>query len=160
MTVTVFSDTHGSIGGMMRVIREIKPDVIIHLGDCERDTEKIRAEFPTTPLYAVCGNCDYSPRQPLTDTVNLGSVRAFITHGHIYNVKWGDLSRLAYAALEAEAKIALFGHTHCADALEMGGVTLINPGTAGMGKNKTYAYIETMPNGAFMYEIRDIGEKV
>ena len=57
------------------------------------------------------GNCDISSDAPDTDIVPLGPVKAFICHGHTYGVEYGRLDSLVYAAQEAGAKIAMFGHT-------------------------------------------------
>ena len=149
----VFSDTHSSTALMLEAIRRYRPDVVIHLGDYERDAEKIRSEFSNIVLFQVCGNCDMFPSSPATDLVPLGPVKAFITHGHQYNVEWGDFSRLAYAAEEQGAKLALFGHTHHAENADLGSVRLINPGTAGRGRDLTWARIEVYENGAFSSEI-------
>lgn len=152
----VFSDSHGSVSKMTEAVRRVRPDVIIHLGDYERDGQTLRAEFPGTPFYAVRGNCDIGGRAPDRDIVPLGPVKAFITHGHLYNVKWGRFDSLVYAAQEQGAKIAMFGHTHEADYEELGGVKLINPGTAGSGTRRTWALIEVYENGGITCEIREL----
>ena len=46
---------------MVRAIRQQQPDAVFHLGDCERDTQRLEKEFPDLPLYRVCGNCDREP---------------------------------------------------------------------------------------------------
>ena len=73
-----------------------------------------------------------------------------MTHGHRYNVKLGYES-LANAAHFSGAQLALFGHTHEADFLRMGDVTLFNPGSAGMGR-QTYGRI-TVKGTEFKCEI-------
>ena len=95
-------------------------------------------------------------RAPDRDIVPLGPVKAFITHGHLYNVKLGRLDSLVYAAQEQGAKIAMFGHTHEADYEEMGGVKLINPGTAGSGLKRSWALVEVYENGGITCEIREL----
>ena len=152
----VFSDSHGCIALMSECVRRCRPDVVIHLGDYERDTDALRAEFPELPLYNVRGNCDIGGTAPDRDTVPLGPVTAFITHGHLYDVKYGRLDSLVYAAQEQGAKLALFGHTHAADYEEMGGVKLINPGTAGVGRVLTWARIEVYENGGISCEIEEL----
>ena len=82
MKAAVFSDTHGNTALMAEAVRRTRPDCIIHLGDMERDTAVLRREFPEIPLYQVCGNCDIGASSPLSDVVQLGPVKAFITHGH------------------------------------------------------------------------------
>ena len=148
MTAAVFSDSHGSVELMAEAVRRSRPDLIIHLGDCERDAFAIKEEFPHIPMYNVCGNCDYASRSPLSDVVQIGPVRAYICHGHSHNVKM-NLTSLVYAALEKEASIALFGHTHRPCNQQLGGVTLINPGSAGKGASPTWAKLEVFDNGGF-----------
>ena len=156
MKAAVFSDTHGSTVLMLEAIRRTRPDMVIHLGDCERDTYCIEEEFPEIPLYRVCGNCDIVARFPEKDIIPIGPVDAFITHGHLYDVKYRGVDKLVYAAQEAACPIALFGHTHEALNIEVGGVHVINPGTAGRGRVLTYAFIEVFPNGGIASEIRDL----
>ena len=91
----------------------------------------------------------------MTDAVPLGPVKAFICHGHSYAVNYG-IDRLVYAAQEQGAKIAMFGHTHSACNGEAGGVKVINPGTAGRGRELTYAFIEVFANGGIASEIREL----
>lgn len=141
---------------MLKAIRSYRPDVVIHLGDYERDVERVRLEFPEIAVYNVCGNCDMYPMAPNADIVPLGPVKAFITHGHQYDVKWGDYSRLAYAALEQGARIAMFGHTHTAYSDELGGIKIVNPGTAGVGRELTWAAVEVYENSAISVEIRPL----
>ena len=156
MKAAVFSDTHGNTTLMTEAIRRLRPDVIIHLGDYERDTEIIKHEFPQIPLYSVCGNCDMAAASPLTDIVPLGPVKAFICHGYSYGVEYNNIDRLVYAAQEQGAKIAMFGHTHSAYNGEAGGVKVVNPGSAGKGRVPTYAFIEVFDNGGIASEIREL----
>ena len=155
MKVAVFSDTHTNTARMLDAVRKTKPDAIIHLGDHERDTLCLKQEFPGIPLYSVCGNCDFSPTAPAKAVVSLGPVKAFLTHGHLYHVDWNTDS-LVYAAMEAGCKIAMFGHTHVPENTEFGGVTVLNPGTAGKGRKLTYAMVEIFDNGGIACEIRDL----
>ena len=156
MKAAVFSDTHGSTALMVEAVRRTRPDVLIHLGDHDRDADILRLEFPEIPLYTVRGNCDRLSAAPDRDIVPLGPVKAFITHGHLYYVKFGRLDSLVYAAQEQEAKIAMFGHTHEATYEKMGGVKLLNPGTAGQGRKLTWALVEVFDNGGIACEIRDL----
>ena len=155
MKVAVFSDTHMNTAKMLEAVRKESPDVMIHLGDLERDTECLRQEFPSIPLYNVCGNCDFSRTAPEKAVIPLGPVKAFITHGHLYNVDWNTDS-LVYAAMEEGCSIAMFGHTHQAVNGELGSVKLLNPGTAGKGLKLTYAMVDIFENGGIACEIRDM----
>ena len=155
MIAAVFSDSHGSAELMMEAVRRCRPDVIVHLGDYERDAFELHDEFPHIPFFSVAGNCDMGRRSPLWDTVQLGPVKAFICHGHTYNVKMG-LYSLYYAAQEQGAQLALFGHTHIPCNEEIGGVHLINPGSAGTGRAPTWAKLEVFDNGGVYCQILEL----
>ena len=64
----VFSDSHGRTLGMVRAVRQQQPDAVFHLGDCERDTQRLEKEFPDLPLYRVCGNCGYYKGREVVET--------------------------------------------------------------------------------------------
>ena len=150
----VFSDTHGNTEPMLRAAEQAQADVLIHLGDYDRDAQALREAFPDTPLYAVCGNCDLMPLAPERLLVELGPVKAFLTHGHLYAVSAWQADSLVYAAQEQGAQLALFGHTHRAVNEILGGVTLVNPGTAGKGRELTWALVTVFDNGAVHCEIK------
>ena len=42
------------------------------------------------------------------------------------------------------------------DGQELGGVKVVGPGTAGQGRDTTYAWIQIFENGGIAVEIRDI----
>ena len=155
MKAAVFSDTHSNTALMVEAVRRTRPDIIIHLGDHDRDTEILRREFPDTPLYSVCGNCDIGSTGPLADIVPMGPVKALITPGHTYTVDWG-IDSLVYSAQEQGAKLAMYGHTHRADYREIGGVQVLNPGTAGKGRTLTWALVTVFDNGGIACEIKDL----
>ena len=156
MKIAVFSDTHGSTARMLRAAEELRPDALVHLGDYERDADCLERELPDIPLYLVCGNCDVSPRSPQELVVEFGSVRALLCHGHRYAVDWGRLDSMVYAAQEKGCALVLYGHTHHAENAEIGGVKLVNPGTAGRGSALSFALLEFFDNGGIAAEIRPL----
>ena len=87
---------------MVRAIRQQRPDAVFHLGDCERDTQRLEKEFPDLPLYRVCGNCDREPVNPEVLQLTLDGVKFFLTHGHRYSVKY-TLDALLNAAYFARS---------------------------------------------------------
>ena len=157
MKIAVFSDTHGFSRGMENAVAEYKPDQIIHLGDGMRDAEALREKFPLLPVCCVPGNCDgYYDGEEAYKLIALGPYKAFLTHGHRYAVRGGRLDVLLYAAECCGAQIAMFGHTHRALFEQLGGIFVINPGTAGKLPNRTWARLEITPKGEISCEICDI----
>lgn len=156
MKIAVFSDTHGRGRGMTDAVRQYMPDAVIHCGDGWRDVDSIEREFPQIPVYAVAGNCDCAPTLPLCRTEEFFGVRVFICHGHTLGVRYGSPDRLAYAAQEAGATVAFYGHTHRAKLDIIGGVTVINPGSAGMGAVPGWGMLEITPQGQHDWKFMDI----
>ncbi|MBR2023919.1 MAG: metallophosphoesterase [Clostridia bacterium] len=140
--IIVVSDSHGrkeNIHELRALVQE--NDYLIHLGDGATDVRELFKEFPEKVL--VCrGNCDFSSPYPQEGVLEVEWVRILYCHGHTYGVKSG-LDKLAYSAREKSCDVALYGHTHCADITELGGVTLINPGTMQfpLGKGGGYCYL-------------------
>ncbi|MBR4394392.1 MAG: YfcE family phosphodiesterase [Oscillospiraceae bacterium] len=147
MRAAVFSDTHTVTAPMVHAVAQSHPDVLIHLGDHERDAAVLLENYPELPLYQVAGNCDFHPNAMNTLVVQLGPVRVLLTHGHLYGVDYNHVDRLVYAAQEAGAGLVLFGHTHVPYHEDIGGVKVVNPGTAGKGRNLTCAMLEIFDNG-------------
>ena len=156
LKAAVFSDTHGNTAPMLEAARGSGADVFIHLGDHDRDAVELRRAFPEVPLYSVCGNCDLNPLAPERLLVQLGPVKAFLTHGHLYGVSRAQADWLVYAAQEQGAQIAMFGHTHRAMQTQRGGVLVMNPGTAGKGGRLTWALVEVLSNGGVAVSINDM----
>lgn len=135
MKIIVVSDTHGSYRNFKRIMQLNKnADIVVHCGDSRGELNEIMREFPDKTYYAVRGNCDFSAALNSEEFFTVEGVRFMVTHGHLYNVKYG-LMNLFMAAKEKEADIALFGHTHIAYDGLADGIRLFNPGSAGYGKS-------------------------
>ena len=147
MKILVFSDSHRALGTMYDAIERLRPDAVIHLGDHLEDAESMESVFSGVDFYHVPGNCDFFTSAPPSLTVSLDGVRVFLTHGHLFGVKSG-LTRLTLEARRVGAQLALFGHTHIQHMEERGGITLLNPGTAGRFGHSGYAVVE-IKDGAF-----------
>ena len=156
MKIAVFSDTHGVTRPMLDAVSRCRPDAVFHLGDHDRDTVALLKRFPEIPLYNVAGNCDFSSLAPNVLTVSLGPVKAFLTHGHLYHVDYGRVDSLVYAAQEAVCQLALFGHTHIPYHEDVGGVKVVNPGTAGKGRSLTWALLTICENGGIAVAMKDL----
>lgn len=140
MKILILSDSHGEQRYMEEAIFREQPDQILHLGDRQRDGERLRANFPHIPFLAVPGNCDIGATDLPILLPEFCGCRFFVTHGHLHNVKYG-LLRLSLAAREAGAQVAVFGHTHSACCERVDGLTLLNPGAAGGGR-PSYGVVE------------------
>ncbi len=113
MRLAVFSDTHGFADYMVSAARRAQPDMLIHLGDCTRDTSALERALPDIPLRCVRGNCDFAALAPESDIFFAGGVKVFAAHGHRYGVKT-SLDALLNSAHFAGAQLVLYGHTHIA----------------------------------------------
>ena len=150
MKLLIFSDTHLDTRRMEYALEQESPDVIIHLGDNIDDTSKIREKSPDTPFHLIKGNSDVQAAGDSEKLLSIDSVKIFLTHGHAYHVK-EDLSRLIKRAIEQEADLVLFGHTHGAAIVKEQGITLMNPGQMQFHKEKQKASygIVTIADGEF-----------
>lgn len=151
MKIIAVSDSHGSLFPLKEIMnRHRNADVVIHCGDSRREMEEIKLLYPDKEYHEVKGNCDFSSMLPEKELFTLDGVRFFVTHGHLYNVKY-TLTNLDFAAREVGADVALFGHTHQPLDTYHDGLHLINPGSCG-GYQPTYAVIETK-NGEVLSNI-------
>ena len=131
MKILVMSDSHSSLGFMRMCIDKLRPDVMIHLGDHFDDGTAISEDHPHIRFYQVPGNCDYFRMvawQPEILCCDIGGVLCYMTHGHRHGVKTGEGTLLA-AARAMGAKVALYGHTHCAVCRRDDDLWVINPGS-------------------------------
>ena len=126
---------------MVRAVELVKPQGIIHLGDGWRDVEELRGLFPSLPLEHVPGNCDFGRFEALERVLILDDHRVLIAHGHTLGVKTG-LLRAQYRALEMNADILLFGHTHVPLVDAASRPMMMNPGSIGDSRRPTYGVLE------------------
>ena len=142
MKFIVFSDSHGDVDHMIRAVRLENPALCFFLGDGEYDLTRLQRRFPSLPVNAVRGNCDLRSTLPRALTCAAGGVRIFATHGHLFGVKHDPIYReLCYAALEENADVVLFGHTHEPFRDKTMGMLLLNPGSIGPTTRPSYGLI-------------------
>lgn len=129
MKILVVSDTHDHIDRLIQNLKNMeKMDMLFHLGDYVEDGIKIGEEL-NIPTIIVRGNGDYNRLDFNEDElVEIKGKKIFLTHGHKYNVRRG-ITNLYYKALEEEADIVLFGHTHVPIVEHIDGITIMNPGS-------------------------------
>jgi len=129
------------------------PDFILHLGDNDRNCSAVESMYPHIPLRKVRGNCDRSSAELEIDEFVLEGKRFFMTHGHLFGVKTGK-SRIIESAINRNADILLFGHTHVPHHSINNNLIVVNPGNIGEGGN-TYAVLE-IKNGDVTCELKKL----
>ena len=135
MKIIVVSDTHGSYRNFKRILQINRDaDIVVHCGDSRNELDELRLEFPDKFFYAVRGNCDFFTDLPNVECFTVERVSFMVTHGHLYNVKYG-LGELEKAAREMGVDVVLFGHTHISCDEYRDGLRLFNPGSAGYGRS-------------------------
>ena len=143
MLVLVISDTHGQHEHLQEVLDRVKPDVIYHAGDAQGWEGRIQV-MAGCPLFAVRGNCDFNVELPSDRVLELGEHRVFLTHGHLYDVRYHN-HRLTEVAKRNGCDIAIYGHTHCPENIVEDGIRVINPGSLSQprqeGRRPSYAVL-------------------
>ena len=157
-----------------------KPDMLIHLGDIESDTDSVTlwAGAPKTPCIFIKGNCDrYSGSDELRDTAifPLKGHKFYCCHGHHEFVHY-DLTGLCIEAATNECDIALFGHTHVPydswgdavknnkaykeiDPYASAGIRVLNPGSISLprgGSQRTYMVMEMKDDGNYTVILKNL----
>ncbi|HZH62924.1 MAG TPA: metallophosphoesterase [Metabacillus sp.] len=142
MKILIMSDSHGLTSEILDIKNrhQGEVDLMLHCGDSElpNDCKELSG------FKGVKGNCDFGSSLPNEVIEDLNGTTLYMTHGHLYNVKMSLMS-LKYRAIETNAKIACFGHSHIANAEMIDGVLLINPGSIRLPvlrRQKTYAILE------------------
>lgn len=150
MKVLIVSDTHRLNGTLQTVIEKEKPfDMLLHLGDSEGSEELIaawcREQNDRCQVHMVAGNNDFFSALPREKEVRIGSYKAFLTHGHLYNVSVGTAALLDEAK-DRGAQLAVYGHTHRPQLAKRDDVLILNPGSLSFprqeGRRPSYLILE------------------
>lgn len=153
----IVSDNHTEPGILFNIYDQHRDaDVFIHLGDSE-----FKYDDSELSLYRrVKGNCDFYPEFPDEETVIVDGVKAFYTHGHLYQVNQ-TRQYLAAKAHELGCQLAFYGHTHIAKYEYINHVHVINPGSISQSRSdieETFAEIivdEESQKGTINFRNRD-----
>jgi putative phosphoesterase len=146
MNLIVVSDTHGDVQHLSAILARHPHAAAFHCGDFCYAREQV-PEF----TY-VRGNCDIDRTVPEERVTEIGSLRIFQTHGHVYDVKQNAM-RLRYRAMELQANLVLFGHTHEVTAICEDDILYVNPGSLLLPRSyfsPTYALLTIEENEAFV----------
>ena len=141
MKILVFSDSHSERELMKSIISAQQPQMVLHLGDNTGDFKALKKQFPDIDIRGVRGNCDLRSNVEEGLIFIIEGKKVYMTHGHLYDVKIG-YDRIYFAALERQVDILLFGHTHKAYKDIIRGIQVLNPGTIGKGRVRSYGIIE------------------
>jgi len=127
MKIGVVGDTHGSkeaVAIISRVFKHVQ--MLFHTGDHWQDAVYLEKTMKL-PVITVKGNCDRAARENEV-LLTVENKNFFLTHGHLYGVKYG-LTSLQLRAEELGAEYCLFGHTHSPMIIENKGIWFLNPGS-------------------------------
>lgn len=169
MKYLIFSDAHGDRNRFERIITRYQDnqeiEAIFYNGD---------SEFPPTDdvfdgIYSVTGNNDFpdAAGNKFNDenvyTSSKDEITFYQTHGHLTGANFG-LDEMYDKALENNADIILFGHTHVLFNEMYQGKLFINPGSISLPRGRqanlggTYAMLN-VTNHDYLVEYLDMEGK-
>ncbi len=137
MRVAVFSDTHGIKEVMRVILSDLGPfDMMLHLGDGAKDGIAVSNEFGIK-LHGVCGNEDYGVKLKEQLLLDVNKWSCLLFHGYHMELNpfqsqeiWKNHFRNMHkAAINSNASVILFGHTHKPLLKKIDNVLLCNPGS-------------------------------
>ena len=105
-----------------------------------RTSSSTSATTSATRTYSR-GSSPKSRAEPDTLEFFAGQVKVFATHGHRYGVK-STMDSLLNSAHFSGAQLVLYGHTHAARIDYVSGMTVVNPGSSGLGGEPSFAQID------------------
>lgn len=158
MKVLIMSDSHGLTDEVLKIKNAHQVDYMIHCGDSELPADHEALE----DVFTVKGNCDLDDLFPEVMVQEIGGWRFMLIHGHQYGVK-SSLQRLQYAAIEKEAHVVCFGHTHLLYVDQVDERLFINPGSIcfpHIGQEKTYIILKIENEVATVEAFNLAGEKI
>lgn len=145
MRILVLSDAHGNINYIKRAIEsESEAQKIFYLGDGANDLLRLKENYPNKEFIILKGNNDVGGFLEVYSGF-LNGHKIIAVHGHKQYVKY-NLDRLYFLALENEAKIVLYGHTHNPDITYQNGIYFLNPGAL-LGIRPTYMVMDFEKSG-------------
>ena len=109
MKILIVSDTHKKNENYFKVLEMHHPDMVIHCGDAE-GSEYALSSAAECPVYIVLGNNDFFSDLPREITLDIGSYKVWVTHGHNYYVSMGN-ETIKKEAIDRGVDIVLYGHT-------------------------------------------------
>ncbi|WHH57092.1 metallophosphoesterase [Petroclostridium sp. X23] len=140
MRIVVFSDTHGNIRHCIDVIDRIGSiNMIIHLGDIIKDVEDLKILYPHIPIQYIAGNNEFRNTVPYDKVLEADGKKIFITHGHLYRVKY-EYHSIARKGADLHVDCVLFGHTHEPYEAYHDKMHIMNPGSISLPRRGKPSY--------------------
>ena len=60
MKIIVMSDSHNNYFALNKIVQDFYADLYIHLGDGERELNRIYTQYPDKKFIHIAGNCDFA----------------------------------------------------------------------------------------------------
>ena len=158
MKILIVSDTHRKDGNLKQVIaRTGHLDMLIHLGDAEGSEHMIASWVnEDCDLQMILGNNDFFSDLPREITLDIGSYKVWVTHGHNYYVSMGN-ETIKKEAIDRGVDIVLYGHTHRPVIDIDDDIIAVNPGSLSYprqeGRQPSYAIMEIDREGKVHFTI-------
>ena len=158
MKVLIVSDTHRKDENLKQVIARSGPlDMLIHLGDAEGSEHMIATWVNEgCDLEMILGNNDFFSDLPREITLDIGSYKVWVTHGHNYYVSMGN-ETIKKEAIDRGVDIVLYGHTHRPVIDIDDDIIAVNPGSLSYprqeGRQPSYAIMEIDREGKVHFTI-------
>ena len=156
MKILIVSDTHKRLRNFDIALDRVGPvDMLLHLGDVEGNADYIEAAAGC-PTYIVSGNNDFFSDLPREITLDIGSYKVWVTHGHNYYVSMGN-ETIKKEAIDRGVDIVLYGHTHRPVIDIDDDIIAVNPGSLSYprqeGRQPSYAIMEIDRRGKVHFTI-------
>ena len=166
-SLLVVSDSHGRVETFRAIVERFgeKCDALVFCGDGIADfcalleltkkNKKLAKAFPSVAAFAR-GNGDYPDfplgegeiKVPLHQILKAAGMSLLVTHGHAEGAYYG-LGRMNQTALEHQADVVFYGHTHIAARQEEDCTFFINPGSCSRprgGQQPSFAIVQIPGN--------------
>ena len=155
MKILLVSDTHKKNENYFIVLKQVKPDMVIHCGDGE-GCEYALTEAADCPVEIVLGNNDFFSNLPRERVLEIEGYKVWVTHGHNYYVSMGRETIMREACARG-MDIVCFGHTHRPVVDVDQSVTALNPGSLSYprqeGKRPSYIIMELAQENRAQFKI-------
>lgn len=135
MRILVLSDSHRDRFSINEALRmQPTTEIVVHLGDGADEMEDAALGLHgKKQVYMVRGNCDWGCTFAYREIFSVNGMKIYCTHGYVENVKF-SIDGLITAAVENEARLVLYGHTHEQKNEYIDGVYYFNPGSLHSGE--------------------------